>query len=165
MARFFAPFLLLWILSCASEEKPRYTPPPTLDEYINAEVRTVGRYVLADPFPRWVGPPDQVPCELGTIFGTHFDLIAPPVPAGFFLLVTVWSRAPLNGTQPEYQVIGNMVQTFTLPFDDPSPGTYLTLMLNEGRDLVPGRYRQLVTTGSGRELFSHEFIVPECPAA
>jgi hypothetical protein len=159
-----AALLCTTMVGCTTTDQVRYNPRPTFDDYVTAEIRTVGRYVLANPYPQWVGPPDDLPCEIGTIFGTHFDLIVPPVQAGSFLLVVVWSRGPVDGAKSDDEIIGRIVQTFTLPFHDPSPGTYLTVTLNEGRDLVAGRYKQIVTTGSGKPLFSHEFLVPECPA-
>ena len=163
------PILLCAILAtvgCAQRSSAPITGLPLFDDYVTVEIRTFGRYVLADPYPAVVGPPNDVPCKIGTIFGTHFDLMVPPVEAGRFLLVTVWSRAPIDATSDsEFKQLGHRVQNFTLPFGDPSPGTYLTLTLNTGPDLVAGRYRQHVTTGSGRTLFTHEFLVRECPAA
>ena len=158
MRIYIAILVAIGALSCATSSR--------LDEVVTARVKSYGGYEVYGGLPTRASSPDRIPCELNARLGTHFFVTVPSSEPGRFSVVTTWTRVPLNtdkSAQPEN--LGREVRRFEYPFEDRT-GTFLILTLNERSDLFPARYEQVVSSGSGRVLFRHQFIVPHCsPAA
>ncbi len=133
-----------------------------LNDAVSAKVESYGGYTVYGALPTHRYRADQIPCKLNARLGTHFFLTVPDGEQGRFSIVTTWTRKSLEApadARPEY--LGREVRRFKAPFKDRT-GTFLILTLNEKSDLFPAHYEQVVSSGSGRVLFKHQFSVPSC---
>ena len=134
------------------------------DDEVTARIESFGGYAVLGGMPSLSDPADRIPCTLDSRLGTHFSLSSPGDEPRRVTIVTGWTRVAFEGsTQPES--LGREVRTIDLDSHDEGPGTFLLLKLNDESDLFPARYQQVVTTGSGRVLFQHDFVVPDCSSS